>query len=276
MAFTPVSGDTLPQIALLVSDLDGTLVRPDKSLSPATIAAVQRLQASGLPVTLISARPPRGMRYPLKALGLDLPYGAFNGGTIVNADGSVAVAHRITESAARTALALFAKHPVDIWVFVDDQWLLSKDEGEFVARERVTVGYGPVVVKVFDGYADRIDKIVAVSGDHASLAVLETDLKALLGNTATVARSQPYYLDVTDVLANKGDGVAALAAAIGVSLQQTAVIGDAANDVPMFARAGLAIAMGQAEQSVKDRAALVTSSNTEDGVAAAIDRWLMR
>lgn len=271
-----MSGRDLPRMSLLISDLDGTLVRPDKRVSPVTVDAVRRLQATGMPVTLISARPPRGMRYPLDALGIALPSGAFNGGTIVNAQGQVIVAHRLAEAAARTTLALFARHPVDIWVFADDQWLLCRDEGKYVERERVTLGYGPVVVGQFDGYADRIDKIVAVSGDYPALADLEVALKSLLGPAATVARSQPYYLDVTDIRANKGDGVAALAAAIGVSLQETAVIGDAANDVPMFARAGLAIAMGQAEQAVKDQAALVTTSNVEDGVAAAIDRWLIR
>ena len=71
----------------------------------------------------------------------------------------------------------------------------------------------------------------------------------MIGARATIARSQPYYLDITHRLANKGDGIAALAQAFGVELAQVAALGDMANDLPMFARAGLSVAMGQAPAS---------------------------
>jgi hydroxymethylpyrimidine pyrophosphatase-like HAD family hydrolase len=107
------------------------------------------------------------------------------------------------------------------------------------------------------------------------LARLDGEIAAALGQFATVGRSQPYYLDITAPQANKGDGVAALAAAIGVPLTNVAVLGDEHNNLPMFARAGLSIAMGQGSDAVRSAADWVTLPNEEDGVAHAIDKIIL-
>ena len=90
-----------------------------------------------------------------------------------------------------------------------------------------------------------------------------------------VSRDGPYFLDTTALLANKGDGVATLARIAGVDLREVAVLGDQFNDVAMFERAGLAIAMAQAPDAVKAKADHVSTSNDEDGVAHAIDTILL-
>ena len=96
--------DNHRDIQFLLSDIDGTLLRPDHSLSQTTIDAVSRLRAAGVLFTVASSRPPRAMRQQIEALGIDLPTVGFNGGNIVNADGSLLLAHRIDEGAARTTL----------------------------------------------------------------------------------------------------------------------------------------------------------------------------
>jgi len=92
---------------------------------------------------------------------------------------------------------------------------------------------------------------------------------------AQVSRSQPVFLDVTAMDANKGAALATLAEHLGVPLAQTAAIGDGGNDPAMFHVAGLSIAMGQAEDAVKRQADVVTGANTEDGVAQAIEKYLL-
>ncbi|NYE22392.1 HAD family hydrolase [Pigmentiphaga litoralis] len=265
----------LPSIALLISDVDGTLVRPDKSLSEANVAAVGALGDAGVAFTLVSSRPPRGMAAVLKALHVTLPYAAFNGGVVLHADGSVAVTHRIPADAAREAVDVLTAHGVDAWVFADDLWLVLKDSGRLVDKETVTLGYGPTLVDDFTPYLDRVDKMVGASDDHALLAQLEQTLAAQLADRATAVRSQPYYLDLTAPQANKGNAVVALAKLVGVHMAHVAVIGDADNDVPMFGQAGWAIAMGQGEAAVQARADVVTASNSDDGVAAAIHRYVL-
>lgn len=259
-----------PPIRLLISDVDGTLVRSDKSLADATIAAVAEASAAGLPVTLISARPPSGMHWIADRLGLDGPFGAFNGGVLFGRDRAVIARHSLDRDVAETALALIRQAGITCWVFADDQWLSSNDSDPHIPREVQSSNVEPIITDAFDDRLDRIDKIVGVSDDNDLLADVEARAVAALGGRATIARSQPYFLDITAPLANKGDGVSVLAEAFGVPLAEVAVIGDQLNDLPMFARAGLSIAMGQAKPAVQAKAMLTTAGNDEDGVAAAI------
>jgi Cof subfamily protein (haloacid dehalogenase superfamily) len=262
-------------IRLLVSDIDGTLVRNDKSLAAATAEAFARLRAAGVQATLISARPPSGMLALAKVLDIQGPLGAFNGGTILRGDGTIESAHRLDPAVVRTTLSLLDRAGVDIWLFAHGLWYARTAEGVRIPHERLAADIEPTLVSGFDDI-DQVDKIVGLSEDFAGLERLEGVVKQAIGSAAAIARSQPYFLDVTAPAANKGDGVMAIARAAGVPLAQVAVIGDMANDLPMFARAGLSIAMGQAPEAVRVAADVVTASNEKDGVAAAIDRILLR
>jgi len=132
-----------------------------------------------------------------------------------------------------------------------------------------------VVVRDFALALDSAAKIVGVSKDFDLLAQCEIALAKMMGDSASVARSQLYYLDTTAPLANKGAGMLALASQIGVPPAEIAVIGDGGNDVAMFEHAGLSIAMGNAQPAVKAQADLVTWSNAEDGFAMAIERFIL-
>jgi len=255
---------------LFVSDVDGTLVTPDKNLTPAAIAAAGELHAAGVPFTLVSARPPRGMAWLIAALGVTQPFAAFNGGTLVGPDQQILEAHRLAAGAASQTLALLETRGVDAFVFADGAWLVRDASGPHIARERHTVGFDPTVVANFDAVIDRIDKLVCVSDDLAQLDAVEATLRPALAGRANIERSQPYYLDITHPVANKGDAVRRLAERLGVALADTVVIGDMTNDLAMFRVAGFAIALGQAPPAVKAEAAAVTGANTEDGFAKAV------
>jgi len=261
-------------IRLLVSDLDGTLVDKDKNLTPATIAAVDRLRAAGVGFTVISARPMSGIRPLLEPLGLDGDVAAFNGGIVFRRDGTIVSHTTIPADIARGVMDM--AEGVDTWVFADDQWYASNGDGPHTRSERRSSAQEPVVVASFDDLLDQADKITFVSDDEAALHALYERVHARYGKDSTVAQSQTYYLDVTALTANKGDGIAALAGALDVDLADTAAIGDQANDLPMLARAGLSIAMGNAPDAVKAKAHTTTRANDEDGVAHAIDTIILR
>lgn len=262
-------------IQLVLSDMDGTLLMPDHSLSPAVIEAVAQLRAAGVKFTLASSRPPRAMRQQIEALGIDLPTAAFNGGVLINADGSELQSHWVDREAVDICLALFAEHDLDVWVFADDQWLARDRKAEYFPKELHALGYEPLIVEDFTPYLDRVHKMVATSGNFQLLIDLEQQLQAPLHGKAIAARSQRYYLDITAVLANKGEALATLAERLGIELANTAVLGDGGNDVAMFKRAGFSVAMGQGEEVVREQADAVTASNAEDGVAQAIHQLIL-
>ncbi len=264
-----------PPVRLLVSDIDGTLVRHDKNLSDAVVGAIGRAREAGVEVSLISARPPSGMLWIAQRLQLTNAIGAFNGGTIVRPDGSLLAAARLDPVVAGRAMALLSHPAVMPWLFADGQWYATTLEHSHVARERKAANVEPVITQDFGSLLARVDKIVGVSHDPQLLEGLEESVALALGRAATVARSQPYYLDITAPAANKGDGITALAAAAGVALEEVVVIGDERNDLAMFARAGLSIAMAQGPATVRAAADRVTWSNDEDGVAHAIDEIIL-
>jgi Cof subfamily protein (haloacid dehalogenase superfamily) len=162
---------------------------------------------------------------------------------------------------------------VDTWVFADDLWYASNPDGAHVGSERVASNQTPIVRQDFSDLYDRADKITFVSDDAALLAGLADQAKGF-ADRATIMQSQTYYLDVTALAANKGDGITALSDAIGVPLDRTAALGDQFNDVPMFGRAGVSYAMGQGPEAVRAKATHVVAGNDADGVAEAIDAIL--
>jgi Cof subfamily protein (haloacid dehalogenase superfamily) len=259
----------------VVSDVDGTLVTDDKRLTARAQAAAVELRARGIIFSIISARPPRGLRMLLGPLGITTPVSGFNGGVITTPDLSVITEHLLSPDAARRAVDMLYARQVQVWVFSGQDWLVRDPEGPYVGLEEHTVGFRPTVVENFGPALDSAAKIVGVSKDFELLARCERDLGATLADRATVVRSQSYYLDVTHPLANKGVALSELARLLAVPLAEIAVVGDGGNDVAMFERSGLCIAMGNASAEVQQAADFVTDSNREDGFANAVERFIL-
>ena len=262
-------------VRLVVSDVDGTLVQPDKTLSPGTRAAVKRLQAAGVGIAIVSARPPRGMAWIVEALGLNVPYAGFNGGAILQPDGTVLEWNPAPAEIVRATLDLFRRRGVDGWLFTQDEWLIRDSAGYNVAGEQRTVRFDPRKVDDYDPYVDQVGKLVGVSDDPALLADVEAELQAMVGDGATAHRSQTYYLDLTHRNANKGYAVEALSRHTGVPRSEIAVLGDMVNDVPMFRVAGFSVAMGNGSDAVRAAASATTAANSADGWAQAVDRLIL-
>lgn len=263
------------RIQLLVSDVDGTLVGADKRLSEATVAAVRRLGEHGIGFTLTSSRPPVGLAHLVLPLGLTLPIGAFNGGTIVGPDLAILEEHVVPEEAAREAVRRLDAAGIAAWVFSGGHWYVTDADSEYVHRERRTIQADPVVVADFGAVLGHVGKIVGSSSDFSRLAACETEMKVALGEAASAARSQKYYLDITPAGVSKGTFVEALSRRTGIPTGAMAAIGDMDNDIPMLRACGTGIAMGNAGEPVRRAAAHVTRSNEEDGVAWAIDHILL-
>jgi len=267
-------GQGANRISLMVSDVDGTLVNHDKVVTPGTIAAVRRLREAGVAFAAVSARPPRGMRNLVEALKLDL-FGGFNGGAILRGDFTLLEQHFIQEDAVRRGIEMMTPRGADVWVFADDEWFITNPSNQYVARETKTVAFKPTLVSDFGDHIARSGKVVFSSSDFEMLAASEPELQALVGEGATAKRSQAKYLDLTPPGTDKGYAVRAFARHYGVPLEEVAVIGDMANDLAMFDIAGLAIAMGNGADEVKAKADFVSTGNDEDGVAYAIDRFVL-
>ena len=258
---------------LVISDVDGTLVTTKKQLTDRAIAAVRRLREAGIRFAVTSSRPPRGLRMLIEPLALDTPIGGFNGGLFMTPALQPIEANLLPAATAREAVRYLEENGVDVWVFSGNDWLVTDPEGAYVGLERFTVDFEPTVVDSFEPHLDSVAKLVGSTKDFDRLARCESELKTRLA-PATVARSQTYYLDITDQHANKGTVVRTLARQLGIEPSGIMALGDMGNDLPMFAEAGFSVAMGQATDEVKAAADAVTDTNENDGFAKAIDRYV--
>lgn len=264
-------------IRLLLADVDGTLVTRDKVLTEATKAAAAELHDAGLALAITSGRPPRGMSMLIEPLNLQGPIAGFNGGVFVNPDLSVIESYTIDVATARQTLQLMLDRDLDAWIYTADDWFIRNKNAPHVARETSTVRFEAKVVTSFrDEQLVRAVKIVGVSDDLKLMAECEEVAQRTLGKTASAARSQPYYLDVTHPKANKGTVVTTLSKFFNIEPGQIATIGDMPNDVFMFRESGFSIAMGNSSHEVKSQASAVTDSNENDGFAKAVRKLILR
>jgi Cof subfamily protein (haloacid dehalogenase superfamily) len=261
----------MTRIALVISDVDGTLVTHDKRLTGGARHAVQRLHEAGIGFTIVSSRPTVGMRFLIEPLGITLPIGSFNGSSIVDPQLNPIEQHLIPAAVAQRSLDLLDEFGVDIWLFTNDEWLTRNGDGEYVPNEKRAIRADPTIVRDFAPYLPRACKIVGASSDAAVLRRCQAAIQQAVGAEATAVQSQSYYLDVTPPGHDKGTFVEAMARCLRISTAAIATIGDMQNDLAMFRTSGLSIAMGNATDDVKKQASYVTTSNEEEGFAGAID-----
>jgi Cof subfamily protein (haloacid dehalogenase superfamily) len=257
------------KISLVLADVDGTLVTAEKVLTPRAQAAVKALQTAGIAFAITSGRPPRGMAMLIGPLALRTPVAGFNGGIFVKPDMTIMEEHVLAADAAKRALEIILQHKMDVWFYSGKDWLIRDANAPHVAREQWTVKFAPTVVENFDAVLGSADKIVGVSDDHDLVARCEKVAKA------SAARSQPYYLDVTHPDANKGTVVTTLSKFLSIPANEIATMGDMPNDVLMFRKSGLSIAMGNASPEVQAQANVVTDSYDDEGFAKAIERFIL-
>jgi Cof subfamily protein (haloacid dehalogenase superfamily) len=263
------------KISLVLADVDGTLVTEQKVLTRRTQSAVKALQDAGIRFAVTSGRPPRGMAMLLDSLDLNTPIGGFNGGMFVERDLTILAQKTVPADVACQAIDLIRAYGLDVWVYRGNDWLITKENAPHVAREAWTVKFEPNVVADVREKLDQIAKIVGVSDDHERVKRCEADAQTAFAGRATAARSQPYYLDITNKDANKGAVVEFLSRHMDVPAGEIASIGDQPNDVLMFERSGFSIAMGNASDEVKMRADATTDSYNDEGFAKAMERFIL-
>jgi hypothetical protein len=246
-------------------------------LTPRAVAAVQALHAAGIAFAITSGRPPRGMAMLIDPLKLTLPLAAFNGGVLIKPDLKTVVDQKfLPADAAEKVIEAIENHGLDVWLYTDIDWFVRDPNAPHVAREQWTVKFPPTVVKTFDGLLGRVAKIVGVSDDLERVAKCEKDVQQAGGTQISAARSQPYYLDVTHPQANKGEVVLSLSRLLDIPPAEIATIGDMPNDVLMFKKSGVSIAMGNASPEVQAAATYVTSTNEDEGFAKAIEEFVLK
>ncbi|MCU1309109.1 MAG: hydrolase [Candidatus Angelobacter sp.] len=262
-------------VRLVIADVDGTLVTQEKVLTQRAIEAVDKMRRAGIALAVTSGRPPLGMKMLVEVLQHAEFIAGFNGGVIIRPDLSVVSKKLLPAEAAEQAVQIIEQHKLDVWLYTEREWFIRDPQAPHVAREQWTVKFPPTITTSFDGLFGQVAKIVGVSDDYEAVARCEKDVQQACGTHVSAARSQPYYLDVTHPNANKGEVVTIASELLKISPEEIATIGDMPNDVLMFRKSGVSIAMGNANPEVQKSATFVTASNEEEGFAKAMEDFVL-
>ncbi len=263
-------------IKLLVTDLDGTLLPKGADVSAANIAAVQRAVAAGVTVSIATGRMYPAALPVAKSLGVDVPIVTYNGGLIRRVSGEVLFESTMEPELVAEVVDFCHSQGWYLQLYNDNQLYFAEyteasrgyEAGQKVAGE--TVGWDG-----FKEHLNRVHKLVSITGSAEETAERVRIFTEHFGDRVAAVRSNPTYMEINRPGITKASGVRRLAEALGVSLDETIVLGDSYNDLPMMQVAGTSVAMGNAEPAVKDAATFVTGTCAEDGFAAAVEKYVL-
>lgn len=263
----------MQRISLVISDVDATLITPDHVITERAMRAVRALHEHGILFTIASSRPPRGLLPFVETLALTEPFAPFNGAVIQRPYGETLAKHLLPRSVGERVLNIVENFELDLWVYCDHDWHVAR-RTPFVDREEDTVGFSPIIERDIREALGNVAKLVVV-GDPALVAQAEPVVLEEVGSRVSATKSKPRFLDITTAEAHKGMVVTQLSSLLNIPAERIAVIGDGPNDILMFERAGFSIAMGQADESVRRAADVVTAANTEEGFARAMENYIL-
>lgn len=261
------------KISLIISDVDATLITPDHEITSNAMLAIEKLQCEGISFSIASSRPLRGLLGFAEQLNLTGSFAAFNGGMIQKTNGETIFKQFMSREICESAFDVAKRFGVDLWVYCDKEWHVDRIT-PFVERERNTIAFDPIVENDLQVVFGKAAKLVIV-GDPSCVAKAEPYALDQFGDKVSATKSKPRFLDITAKEAHKGTVVKQLARSMGIPTAEIAVIGDGLNDVLMFEQAGFSIAMGQADDEVKQAANVVTKANTEEGFAYAMEEFIL-
>ena len=265
---------------LLVLDVDGTLLNEAKEISKRTLAALLKVQHMGVRIVLASGRPTYGLLSIAKTLELG-NFGGFivsyNGCQIINAqDGKILFERRINPEMLPYLEKKAQKNGFDLVTYQDNTLITNAPENDFIRKE---AKLNDLIIIDEEEFSTSIDfapcKCVLVSDDEEALIDLENHWKKRLDGTLDAFRSESYFLEVVPPGVDKANTLGVLMEQLGVAREEVIAIGDGVCDVTMLQLAGLGIAMGHSQDSVKVCADYVTASNEEDGVAQAVEKMIL-
>ena len=263
-------------MALFISDIDGTLLNPERTISPVTEEAIRAIISNGHSFVLASSRPPRSMRI-LEAIygGTGVPLVAYNGGLVVNGEGKTVL--NVPVDTETSLLIYEACWEIDLHCsfYSGDDWYAWGDD-HWSQRETNNTGISPNTLPA-RRYAetDRIDD----APPHKIMCMGEPELvdsieRLLSNNDAVVTyRAKDTYLEIANSAVSKGDGVTMAAAELGIDVHDVYFFGDNYNDLPAFAVAGTSIAVANGRPEVREAADVVTDTHHENGVANYLNQW---
>ena len=262
-------------IRFLALDLDGTLVPHTLKISERNIAAVKAARDAGVTVTVATGRMHKSALPYVKQLGVEVPVITYNGGLVTElGTGEVLRKVELEKDLTQEMLELCREKGWYVQAYQDDRLLVGKDSEK--ARKYSHVAGVPFEAIGDDLWKiDKATKLLTIGTDEVEQAEIAEAFHRLFDHRGNIAQSLGTYVEITAPEAEKGKAVAFLCERLGISQDEVMAMGDADNDLGMLKFAKLGVAMGGAREEVKKIANHITGLCEEDGVAQAIEKYIL-
>lgn len=269
----------LMKYKILVLDLDGTLTNKKKEITEHTRETLIRAQEAGVKIVLASGRPTYGIMPLARQLELDKYEGyilAYNGGQIIDCKTGELMYENVLDPAVYPYLYECAKSNGFQILSYKDEYIISENADDQYVQHEAFLNRMPS--KTVESFLDVINFPVAkclIVGDPEPLAQLEPVMKKELESKMNVFRSEPFFLELVPKGIDKARCLAVLLEELGMTPDEMMACGDGFNDLSMIEYAGLGVAMANAQEVVRQAANYITLSNEEDGVAHAVEKFML-
>ncbi len=263
---------------LIAMDLDGTLNNDQKLITEKTKQALMDAQKKGIRLALASARPSPGLFRERDALRLQDYNGilmSYNGGRIVDAATNRVLFETCMDiEETRQVLRRLEKMPVT--PILDDgvQFYVTDKNAYKVDYECTNNRMECTEVENLADFLNFAPIKILMSVQPEEISAVQAEIAAFLPESLTVVQTAAFYLEVIPREINKGQGIRDICRTIGITPEEVISFGDAENDIPMLRAAGMGVAMANAKDDVKAAADMVTLSNNDDGIAAALEKLI--
>lgn len=263
---------------LVALDLDGTLLKDDKTISKKNFDVISKARSLGTKIVLSTGRPIKGIEKYIKWLNLECEneYCVVCGGAVVenNKNGEVLSEKKLTKDDLSYLYNLSKKLDVNIHSISLECCITPKISRYSILES--SMNDIPLIKVDFENFNMDIPLFKIMYIDEPEVLDRITPLlPPEVYEKYTVVKSAPHFLEFLNKEANKGLGVDALATKLGIKQEEVICIGDSGNDTDMIEYAGLGIAMENAFPEAKEAANFITLSNEEDGVAYAIKKFIL-
>ena len=264
---------------LVCSDIDGTILNSQGILTERTRKAILALKQQGIPVVLVSARPPQGISCFYEALWEESPpVCAYSGGYIV-LDGQVVFNRTIPLELTKQICDITRRHPVHTSLYQAEHWYVEAMDKE-ASWEAEAIGFDPEIAeqdKLFEEWTrchTEPNKLLCI-GQAEEISRLQKVLLRQFGTKLNISLSKATYLEIMPLGVTKAEAVKVLCSRMGIVPEQMIAFGDHFNDLAMLREAGLGIAMGNSPAEIQRAADMVAKTNDEDGVAEILERLFL-
>lgn len=264
---------------ILVLDIDGTLTDSKKRISRVTKRALRKAQNKGVKIVLASGRPTPGIVPVAEELGFKEHGGyilSFNGGKIINYSEDNTVFESVLPGEIIPSLySDSVENNVSIISYDKTSVLTETPDDEYIIKEAALNKMPITEVKSFVEAVQHPVTKCLMTGEPTHLAEVEQKIKVKYGESLSIYRSEPYFLEIMPKGIDKAQSLSRLLQHLGLTKEQMIACGDGFNDLSMIKYAGLGVAMSNAQKIVKRSADYITFTNDENGVAHVVDKYIL-